>query len=74
MNSKTGKTFNVYDFLPAVQFGFGFSKFLNKFDLNWDISDLFVPSFSSGLSFSIFQKINATLPGEVCRRMGCRGF
>jgi hypothetical protein len=32
-----------------------------------------VPSFSSGLSFSIFQKINATLPGEVCLRMDCPG-
>lgn len=65
MNSKTNKTFNVYDFLPAVQFGFGFSNVLGKWDFNWDISDLFVPSFTFDVSFSIFQKINATLPGQV---------
>lgn len=74
-NAATGKTFNPYDFLPAIQVAFGFAPQLSSIDLDFSLADMFIPNFGLSPSTTIFKKINATLPGPVnlCDLVGCDG-
>lgn len=75
-NSATGKTFDPFDFLPAVQMAYGVS---GAPLADFKLADLFTPNFSSpamrSFSITVFRKVSEAMPGtfSVCDMVGCYG-
>lgn len=75
-NNATGKTFDPYDFLPAVQVAYAVP---GAPIADFTLADLFTPNFSSpamqSFSITVFNKVKEAMPGlfSVCDMVGCYG-